>query len=145
MMKIISRKARMHLSRQKFLDLCVLVFVQGRFVSEDVDAVRDILAGEAIYDAGVQGRMVPHSDAVPRVSEEILRGIESAMSYFCDRYGPVKGFILGELFFRKQGDPAELLEYADNLERLFTRIGRVRAAFYRWFVDDLLKRRVHGS
>jgi hypothetical protein len=85
--------------------------------------------------------MIPHSDAVPRVSDEILRGIEGAMSYFCDRYGTVKGFILGELFFRKQGDPAELLEYADNLDRLFTRIARVRAAYYRWFVQELLKGR----
>jgi len=141
MMKIVDRKKRVRLTRQKFLDLCVLVFTKGRFVSEDVDVVRDILSGEALYDAGVQGRMVPHSDEVAQVPEEVLRGIEGAMSYFCDKYGPVKGFILGELFFRKQGDPAELIDYAGNLEHLYTRAGRVRSAFYRWFVDVLLKQR----
>jgi hypothetical protein len=116
--------------------------MHGRFVSEDVDTVRDILNGESLYDAGIQGRLIPHSDDVPKVSDEVLCGIEQTMSYFCDKYGVIKGFILGELFFRKQGDPAELLAYADNLDRLFTRVARVRAAFYRWFVEVLLKERL---
>lgn len=140
-MKIVDRKKKVRLSRKMFVDLCVMVFRDGRFVTEDVDTVKGILSGDILYDAGVQGRMVPNAEAVNDVSVEVLHGIEQAMSYFCDKYGVVKGFIIGELFFRKQGDPAELLTYADALERMFTRVARTRASFYRWFVDVCLKER----
>jgi hypothetical protein len=135
-MQIIAQRRKFHLPRAAFLGLVDSLVLRSEFVSEDVEIVHQLLAGEAIYDMRTQGEMVPNGTvSAENVNEEQLEGAAAAMSYFCDKYGIVKGFILGELYFRGDLSRGALRSYAVVLRRMGDRLARVRSDFLFWLTD----------
>lgn len=140
-MKIVETRQKVHLSTRRFLDYAYMIFHQGRFLTEEVNVISAILTGDALYEARVRGTMVPNNTiAQINISREQLTGVASAMSYFCDKYGVLKGFILGELYFRKGETVDGIRNYARVLVNLGGRLALKRAEFYLWFADDLSKK-----
>lgn len=139
-MRIVDTQIKMHLSSQKFLDYAHMIFEQGRFISDEVKLVKELLNGEALYDFRVKGRMMPNTDEDLDIAEEHLKGVAQVMSYFCDKYGVLKGFILGELFFRKDGSRDDLLKYASVLKGFGGKNAAMRSAFYFWFINEYLQK-----
>lgn len=139
-MRIVDTQIKQHLSTQKFLDYSYMIFREGRFLHDEVKLSKELLNGEALYDSRVKGRMVPNTADVANVGLEQLQGLAQVMSYFCDKYGPIKGFILGELFFRKGSSDQDLLEYAGVLEDFGDKNAILRSNFYKWFINDYLEK-----
>lgn len=139
-MRIIDTQIKHHLSTQKFLDYSFMIFREGRFLQDEVKLVKELLNGEALYDSKVKGKMVPNAEDVANVGFEQLQGLAQVMSYFCDKYGPVKGFVLGELFFRKGSSDQDLLDYSRVLDDFGDRNAVLRSSFYQWFINDYLQK-----
>lgn len=144
-MRIIDTQKKIHLSTQKFLDYSYMIFREGRFLHEEVKLAKELLNGEALYDSRVKGKMVPNSAHTVNVGFEQLQGLAQVMSYFCDRYGPLKGFILGELFFRKGSSEQDLLDYANVLDDFGDRNAVLRSKFYKWFILNYLQKDIRND
>jgi len=135
-MRIIAQRRKQHLSTKAFLELVDLLVLKKEFVAEDVAVIYQLLQGTALYDMRIKGEMVPNSEQPSSgVSREQLRGLTQAMSYFCEKYGVVKGFILGELYFRRDLSPEGLRRYAEVLSRFGGRNARVRSQFFLWLSE----------
>ena len=135
-MQIIEQRKKVHLSTKDFLELIDLLVIKKEFLAEDVKIIHDLLNGNAMYDMKIKGEMVPNQETTPQISQEQLQGVSQSMSYFCDKYGNIKGFILGELYFRKDLTLEGLRSYAVVLRRMGGRNAICRSRFLFWLVDE---------
>jgi hypothetical protein len=132
-MRILEQRRKRHLSMSEFLELVDMLILKKEFLAEDVRIIYQLLQGTALYDMRIKGEMIPNSERpVRQVSREQLEGVAQSMSYFCDKYGVIKGFILGELYFRRDLSAEGLRRYAEVLSKMDGRNTQVRSRFFYW-------------